>query len=115
MQTVSKIIIVITIIICSLFCCKKDEYKGLDCSTTLVTYDSTIKVIIDAHCLSSGCHNAGSPNGNYTTYAGIFARVKNGTLAQRVLYTKDMPKNSSLSLEDRKKIKCWIDGGAPEK
>lgn len=102
------------IFVTTLNCCKKDEYKNLDCTTMQVTYTSTIKAIIDANCISSGCHNAGSLNGNYTEYDGLLIRVKNGTLSKRVLYTKDMPKNGTLSLEDRKKIKCWIDSGAPK-
>ncbi len=79
-----------------------------------VTYMATIKSIVDSHCISSGCHHEGSPNGNYSTYEGLLIRVKNGTLSKRVLYTKDMPKNGTLSLDDRKKIKCWIDSGAPQ-
>ncbi len=94
--------------------CKKDEYKNLDCSTLDATYSHSIKPIIDANCLSSGCHEAGSANGNLTTYEGLLIRVNNGTLSQRVLYTKDMPKNGVLSLNDRNKIKCWIDSGAPK-
>jgi hypothetical protein len=104
----------LTIAVLSLLNCKKvNEYKGLDCSAVNPTYTGAIKAIVDANCTMSGCHNAGSPNGNYTTYEGLLIRVNNGTLSKRVLYTKDMPKGGSLSLEDRKKLKCWIDAGAP--
>ena len=107
------LIISLSVCIVSLSSCKKkDEYKNLDCSSINSSYTASIKPIIDANCTSSGCHDAGSANGNYTTYEGLLIRVNNGTLSTRVLYTKDMPKNSSLSLEDRQKIKCWLDAGA---
>ncbi len=95
-------------------CTKKNEYKNLNCSSEEITYTSSIKSIIETNCTGSGCHGTGTSNGNYTTYEGLLVRVNNGTLSKRVLYTKDMPKGSSLSLEDRKKIKCWIDRGAPK-
>lgn len=95
-------------------CKKKDEYKNLNCSSINSSYTSSIKPIIDANCTASGCHGAKSPNGDYTTYEGLLIRVNNGTLSKRVLYTKDMPQNGSLSLDDRDKIKCWLDSGAPK-
>lgn len=95
-------------------CKKQDEYANLDCSKIDASYTNSIRPIIDANCVSSGCHDANSANGNYTTYDGLLIRVNNGTLSQRVLYTKDMPKGTALSLADRQKIKCWIDAGGPK-
>ena len=111
-----KVVFLLFSVLCivSWTCCKKkDEYKNLECSSVSSSYSASIKPLIDANCTSSGCHNAGSSNGNLTTYEGLLIRVNNGTLSKRVLYTKDMPKNGSLSLDDRKKIKCWLDAGAP--
>jgi hypothetical protein len=94
-------------------CKKKNEYKNMDCASNL-SYTSSIRPIIDANCTSSGCHGSRSANGDYTTYDGLLIRVKNGSLSEKVLYNKDMPKGNPLSLDDRKKIKCWIDNGAPK-
>jgi len=75
---------------------------------------ANIKPIINANCTSSSCHGAGSSNGDYTTYAGLKAKADNGSLDERVLQKKDMPKSApALSLDDRKKIKCWLLNGAP--
>ena len=110
-----SVIVFLILISVSWTCCKKkNEYKNLECSSLDASYANVIRPIIDANCTSSGCHNTGSSNGNYTTYEGLLVRVNNGTLSKRVLYTKDMPKNATLSLDDRKKIKCWIDAGAPK-
>jgi hypothetical protein len=93
--------------------CKKDEYKNLDCSTIASAYNANIKSIINATCISSGCHNSGSNNGDFTSYAGVKVKVDNGSLDRRVLTDKNMPPSGALSLDNRKKIKCWIENGAP--
>jgi hypothetical protein len=95
-----------------LFACKKDDYKNLDCSTISSGYNASIKPIINANCLGGGCHNTGSSNGDLTTYAGLKTKADNGSLNRRVLEDKDMPTTGPLSLDDRKKIKCWLEGGA---
>ena len=92
----------------------EDEFKNIDCSSINSSFTSVIKPIIDANCTSAGCHDANSSNGNLSTYDGLIIRVNNGTLSKRVLYTKDMPQNSSLSTADREKIKCWLNSGAPK-
>lgn len=93
-------------------CGKKDEYKDLNCSTINAKYNADITPIINANCLSSSCHGAGSANGDYTTYAGIKMKADNGSLSTRILYDKSMPPNGELSLDNRNKIKCWLDNGA---
>lgn len=93
--------------------CKKDEYKNLDCSSISSTYSASIKPIINSNCTLSGCHNAGSSNGDYTTYNGLKTIADNRKLEDRVLNKKDMPSSNGLSLDLRKKIKCWIEAGAP--
>ncbi|PBQ30417.1 hypothetical protein CNR22_01100 [Sphingobacteriaceae bacterium] len=95
-------------------CKQKDEYKDLDCSSLNSSYRQTIQPLIALHCAGSDCHGAGSSNGNYTTYEGLIIRINNGTFSKRVLYTKDMPANGSLSLAEREKIKCWLNRGAPK-
>jgi hypothetical protein len=102
------------ITICLSACKKPNEYKGLDCSTINSSYSASIRPLVDRSCALSGCHDAHSSNGNFTTYEGLLTRVKNGTMANRVLYNKDMPPGNPLSIDDRRKIKCWIDAGAPQ-
>lgn len=95
-------------------CRKKDGLENLNCSSMDCCYTSSVKEIIAANCLSSGCHGNGSANGNLSTYEGLLVRVNNGTLSKRVFEQKDMPAGGSLSLEDQKKIKCWLESGAPK-
>lgn len=91
----------------------KDDLNNVDCSTINSSYSTNVKPIIDGNCLSSGCHNSGSSNGDFTVYAGIKAKVDNGSINNRVIQQKNMPFTSSLSTEQLIKIKCWINSGAP--
>lgn len=95
--------------------CKKknDDLNNLDCSKISSGYASNIKPIIDGNCLSSGCHNGGSTHGDFTTYAGVKAKVDNGSFDNRVIQQKNMPLGGSLSIDQLKKIKCWLNSGAP--
>ena len=83
------------------------------CDSLNVTYTLTVKPIMDASCTTSGCHSAGSGNGDYTTYAGLKAKVDNGSFKQRVLEDKNMPPGGPLSAETLEKLQCWLDAGAP--
>lgn len=38
--------------------------------------------------------------------------AENGKLEERTIAQADMPPQKKLSLNDRKKIKCWIKNGA---
>ena len=88
--------------------CKKENTEEIDC-----TYSSDIMPIINTNCLSSGCHNTGSVNGDFTTYAGLKKVTSSGALENRVIINQTMPPSKPLSPEDMKKIKCWIDSGSP--
>lgn len=92
---------------------KKDDLNNLDCSKINSSYSSDIKPIIAANCLSSGCHNAGSANGDLTTYTGLKAKADNGSLDNRVIQQRNMPPSGSLAIDDLKKIKCWLNSSAP--
>ena len=94
--------------------CKKEEnINNVDCSMVNSSYSANIKPIINANCISSGCHNANSTNGDFTTYNGLKAKADNGSLNNRVVQQKNMPPSQPLSLDDLEKIKCWINSGAP--
>ena len=103
----------ITLILITFFlACKKEETEVIDCTNSNPSYANDVKSIINANCLSSGCHNSGSNNGDYTTYNGLKAAASSGALQNRVIDNKTMPPSQPLSLEDRKKIQCWIKAGA---
>lgn len=94
--------------------CKKDDLKNVDCSKVAATYSGSLKPLTTSQCAtSSGCHGIGSPHGDYTTYTGLKAAADNGSLENKTLTDKSMPPSGALSLDDRKKIKCWLNSGSP--
>lgn len=93
--------------------CKKDELQNVDCSTIPATYSANIKPLTTSLCATSGCHAAGSANGDFTTYAGLKAMADNGMLEKETVTNNSMPPSGGLSLDNRKKIKCWLNNGSP--
>jgi len=76
-------------------------------------YDGLIKQIIDNNCTT--CHFAGGPgNGDFTSYAGIKAKVDAGTFRQRVIVKRDMPIGTNLSPCDLNALHDWINANAPQ-
>jgi hypothetical protein len=75
------------------------------------TFASDVNPIIQSVCANSGCHDAASFNGPgpLTTYQQVFnAR----TSIRSVVASGIMPKNTTLSSDQKAAIICWIDGGA---
>lgn len=103
----------IAMVFAVLFSCSDKDLSDIDCSNIASTYSTDIKPIISNNCTLSGCHAAGSPNGDFTTYTGLKSVADNGKLNEQVIIDKKMPPSGPLSLDDRKKIKCWLNNGAP--
>lgn len=92
------------------------------CDSIPATFATDIVPIIETSCSEAGlgqCHAAGSPRGDFTTYAGLKIDVDNGKFNTRVLEVKDMPASfstgpQSLTPAQLETIQCWIDAGAPD-
>ena len=84
------------------------------CDTMDVSFSNDIMPIIQGNCSISGCHVAGgSGNGIFEGYAGVKAKVDNGSLHQRVVVDKNMPPNAPLNECQIAQIDSWINAGAP--
>ena len=92
----------------------KNDSCNAGCDTTRFTYKLDIKPIIDGNCI--GCHKTRKTQ--IGTYSDLKIQVDNGNLWTDINRPKDdqkrMPPNSNLSNCDKKKIKKWIDAGAPD-
>ncbi len=83
------------------------------CAGLSAKFNADVQPIINTTCANSvSCHGAGSQNagGALTDYSKISAKsaqikfqVENGL----------MPKNSSLTADQKNKIICWINSGSP--
>lgn len=113
-----KLFIPITIFVFGfgiLFSCKKKEdakkneasnAAAVACNGTASTYNSNIKAIISANCVS--CH------ASYASYNGLRGSLNDGSFAREVLERQTMPKNTRLSSEQLSAIQCWKERGYPE-
>jgi hypothetical protein len=89
-------------------------YANKNCDTTTVTYSLTIKPIVAAKCANSGCHTAGGTgNGNFDTYAGVKAKVDNGSFLNRTVVLMNMPTSGPLNSCELVQVRKWIELGAP--
>ena len=85
--------------------CKKNDttVDGFTptCSGTQ-SYTTDVKPLLQSYCV--GCHNQ----------YGSYSSVKSDMSAIRTyIVNGSMPKGSSLTSDQKNKIVCWIDAGAP--
>lgn len=106
------------VLVLSLSSCYYDKedllYGNDDCTVNSVSYSVDIEPIINTSCAISGCHvQGGSGNGIFDSYAGVKAKVDNGSFRQRVIVERDMPPTAPLSNCQIKYIEQWLNEGAP--
>ncbi len=111
------LLVAIVIFALTISSCKKGGSTKLQpvCDGSHPTYVANIKTIIEGNCNSSGCHNAGSSNGDFTSFSGMNAVITNGKFRRQVLTDQTMPNGSTrLSQKNIDKIQCWVNDGYPE-
>ena len=110
--------VIVVFIATSCYYHKEDLLYGNNCDTTNVTYSLTIKNLLNNFgCL--GCHVGVNPPGgiNLESYSNVKIYVDNGRLYGAVTHSpgfKPMPDGAAKMNDcDIKKLKAWIDSGAP--
>lgn len=95
----------------------EEEYYGNTCDTLNVTFNQTIKPILDINCVS--CHNGTISNGgvNLDNYSNVKALADNGKLLGVIDHQpgfKSMPPAPASKLDDCTidKIENWLKEGA---
>lgn len=76
-----------------------------------ITYQKDLQLILDNNCSFSGCHDAGSIVGDFTTYESISGFFGSGILKQVTIDERSMPLGDTLSTADLTLFECWIQGG----
>lgn len=118
-----KALSIFAILIVSLASCRHDKgplpvtsitsTNSNGCDST-VHYSTNINAIVSTNCAIPHCHSSGSTDGDFTSYAGLSAKVANDQLHNRVVVLKDMPQGGPpLSDTQIKSIDCWIKQGGP--
>ncbi len=91
--------------------CKKEKKYEPDCSGGAKSFASDVSPLIASRCAITGCHASGSTNGpgaltNYVEINAAKSRIR------AAVVSGSMPKNGSLSDDEKNRIVCWIDAGA---
>lgn len=95
------------------------EGPTIPCDTSgAPTWSGTIVPIMQAHCALPGCHvPGGEGTGDYNTWAGLHAKVVDGTLIPSIEWAPNaiaMPaEGAKLSDCDIAIIVRWVNAGAP--
>jgi len=116
-------IIALLAVIMGLSACYYDKEEELyppitQCDTSNVGYQATIVPLMKANC--NACHNSSAPSAGIATdnYQGVKTIALNGKLYGSIAHLSGysaMPKGGNkLSECDIKRVKIWIDMGAPE-
>lgn len=91
----------------------ENYYASQTCDTVAVSYDKTIRPIIESTCSITSCHVAGGTgNGIFGSYAGVKEKVDNGSFRERVVNLQNMPPNVPLNSCQIKLIEAWLDQGS---
>lgn len=100
--------------------CYKDKTTPPGDCNVIVSYSLDIKPIINSSCVThlgpgTGCHDAW-----IFQYPLVVSSIKNGTFEYECLTVSTMPQIpndfgiDSLTVDEKKSIKCWIEQGYPE-
>lgn len=96
-----KLLLFFILLLIIISSCRKKHWK---CDEE-VSYKNDIQPFFDAHC--NKCHS-------YNTYQEAKSMANSGQLKEATINTNKMPPEGEkrLTLKERKKIYCWIEGGA---
>lgn len=81
---------------------------------TGISFDASVKSIIETNCAVSGCHVAGTGRADFTRFSEI---QDNASTIKSYTQNGIMPPESSgktLSDSDIQAIACWVEDGAPQ-
>lgn len=89
-------------------------YSDNQCDTSNVTFNQDVFPIIQGNCATTGCHEAGGTgNGIFENYAGLKAKVDNGSFLTRVIQQRTMPPSAPLNDCQVNMLTAWLNAGAP--
>ncbi len=114
---VKKVVIVFSATVVLISSCynQKEELLyplGANCNGINAKFSVDVNPIIQTNCAISGCHDGSSTNGpgpltSYDRIRDAASRIRTAVV------DRTMPKGSTLSTDDIRKIVCWIDSGTP--
>jgi len=122
-SVLSYITFLLIVVSVSYFSCVKDVgplpvTKSVTfCDSLNVKWPTDIQAIIQIQCINPGCHAAGGPQIDLSTYALLKPYADQGRIRARVIdgaINGWMPTTGPLPVSERDKIDCWLKGGSLE-
>jgi hypothetical protein len=109
MKVLSTVIIVVFVGVLS---CSEENIFEPTCTGLTPSFVTDVQPIISSNCAVSGCHTTGSTKGPgaLTTYAQISGAKSSISIA---IKNGSMPRNGSLTADEKNQVLCWILNGAP--
>lgn len=124
-----RVFLLIGIVIVITSSCRKDETEEMtnlgqgsiaNCDSMILSYDIDIQPIIIGSCALLSCHFGPAPSGGipFESYENAKYYAENGKLLCSIKWEAGctpMPSGlGQLSLDNIRKIECWINNGTPE-
>ncbi|HYG14912.1 MAG TPA: hypothetical protein VEC12_04095 [Bacteroidia bacterium] len=119
----NKLIIAAFVLSLSIQSCYYDNEEELypqsgNCDTAAITYSGKIAPMVASRCALSGCHGAGSMNGDFSSHAtfSAFLDTKKANLVESINFRgpKPMPQGGvKMPACDIQHLETWINNGYP--
>jgi hypothetical protein len=74
-----------------------------------VSFETQVKPILQTNCIKSGCHDGGTSLPNWSNLSTVQSNAAN--IKSKVL-DGSMPKDGTLTQQQKDLIACWVDDGA---
>ena len=103
-------------LLCLLNSCANDKLPEPSGCGTDITYETSLKTIIDNSCAFTGCHvTGGNGPGDFSSYETMLPWLENGKVENRVVTQRDMPiAPGELSEDEFDLFKCWLQDNFPK-
>nr|WP_294894333.1 hypothetical protein [uncultured Pedobacter sp.] len=100
---------ILFLVIIVAFCrCQKSSTPPVSPCNAGTSYSATVRPILITNCAKSDCHD-----GNYLPSLADYNIAHDGaTQIKSDINSGRMPKGSTLKVEDKAAILCWIDNGS---
>ncbi len=85
------------------------DFSLIKTIATGISYNASVKSIIANSCATTGCHDGSTSQTNFTSFSNV--QSKAADIKSRT-QSGSMPKNSTLTQEQKDAIACWVDDGA---
>jgi hypothetical protein len=90
----------------SFLSCTNDKFETDPCFS--ISYEETIRPVVESKCAVTGCHVAGFLPGDFTRYEVLKQKAEEGKIQLMVFSLGIMPPVHKLTEEEKAQLQCWL-------